>query len=202
MRSRGPCWPSCAVPWDEWAAVVGCTERLAKPDGAAMNPAGMSRRYQFVSRIAACDTEKEGPAGRCGSSFKGADAEERPPGIVPPASRTVPRTVLPLASGPRSREPLGWGGGGHPGDVRSLGTHAFPGASGSNHVDPLCSSRLSGGTPPGAPSAAHGGFGTGSEGAAQGISGLFPSSALPPGIKAPCFATHGTPDGPFVDAPW
>ena len=51
----------------------------------------MHLRYQFVSRIAAGDTEKKGPAGQRGSLFKGPDAVGRPAGLVP----------------------LGWGGGRH-----------------------------------------------------------------------------------------
>jgi hypothetical protein len=59
-------------------------ERLTKPDDAAMKPAGMHRRYQFVSCIAVGDTEKEGPAGQRGSLFKGPDAAGRPAGFIPP----------------------------------------------------------------------------------------------------------------------
>ncbi len=49
-----------------------------------MKPDRMHRRYQFVSRFAAGDTEKEGPAGQRGSLFKGSDAAERLPGFIPP----------------------------------------------------------------------------------------------------------------------
>jgi hypothetical protein len=90
-------------------------EPVPKPPRAATTPAGMLL--------------KEGPAERCGSSFKGADAEERPAGIVPP----------------------GWGGWRH------------PAASGSDRIEPLCSPPLPCEPPPGAPSAAPGGFGTGSQ---------------------------------------
>jgi hypothetical protein len=44
-----------------------------------MKPGKMHRRYQFVSRIAAGDTEKEGPAGQRGSLFKGPDAAGEAP---------------------------------------------------------------------------------------------------------------------------
>ena len=59
-------------------------EFITTPDGAAMAPAGIRRRYQFVSRITAGDTEKEGPAGQRGSLIKGPDAAECPAGFIPP----------------------------------------------------------------------------------------------------------------------
>src|ERR1035438_7989616 len=49
-----------------------------------MKPGRMHRRYQFVSRIAGGDTEREGPAGQRGSLFKGPDAAGRLPGFIPP----------------------------------------------------------------------------------------------------------------------
>jgi len=73
-----------------------------------MKPGRMHRSYQFVSRIAAGDTEREGPAGQRGSLFKGADAAGRLPGFILRATgggrrhassgsfRVVPAT-LPLA---------------------------------------------------------------------------------------------------------
>ena len=64
-------------------------ERLTKPDDAAMKPAGMHRRYQFVSCIAVGDTEREGPAGQRGSLFKGPDAAGRPAGFIPPGNYLV-----------------------------------------------------------------------------------------------------------------
>jgi len=66
----------------------------------------MHRRYLYVSRIAKGDTEREAPAGRCGTSFKGGDAAGRPLGFIPPgegtgrrdaassSSRVVPATHL------------------------------------------------------------------------------------------------------------
>ena len=49
-----------------------------------MKPGWMHRSIQFVSCIAAGDTEKEAPAGQRGSLFKGGDAAERQPGFIPP----------------------------------------------------------------------------------------------------------------------
>src|ERR1035438_6874344 len=49
-----------------------------------MKPGRMHRRYQFVSRIAGGDTEREGRAGQRGSLFKGPDAAGRLPGFIPP----------------------------------------------------------------------------------------------------------------------
>ncbi|WP_257310361.1 TPMT family class I SAM-dependent methyltransferase [Geothrix fuzhouensis] len=54
-----------------------------------------------------------------------------------------------VAERPSGVVPLGWGGGRH------------PAASSSDHLEPLCSPRLPCGPPPGAPSAARGGAGTG-----------------------------------------
>jgi hypothetical protein len=52
-----------------------------------MKLAGMRRRYQFVSRIAAGDTEREEPAGQHGSLFKGRDTAGRPAGFIPLGER-------------------------------------------------------------------------------------------------------------------
>ena len=67
-------WVCTAKSWHGRGGWPVARELKAAPDGPAMNPAGMHRRFQFVSRIAAGDTEKEGPAGQRGSLFKGFDS--------------------------------------------------------------------------------------------------------------------------------